>query len=713
MSILKLPSLFQRSEEVEQAYHLALVVYKQSIQAAVWTIAKDTAKIVGTGADTISAEGWIEAAKKAIDEAAAGLKQDVTRVIFGVPDHWIANGNLRPTFATQLRSLCKELHLVPTSFVSTIRAIAHAQKLKEGMPLTAIVVGVEDKSAEISLWQTGRLIGVAYRDSGASIAQTIDETIKTFGEVEVLPTRMFLYGTGDLASVKQSLLAYPWMQRLNFLHFPKIDLVPAGTPAISVALTGASDLGMHRYAPTDASTEASAQVASDTPFGFVRGKDIAATTTVQNQPQKIPLPSPVEPKASIVRPRFTWPRPSVGTPDEQPTSLYLRFGVWPLRIGIAASILAIGVAGLAALYWNLPKATVALLLQPEVLERDTQILISPSTSQVDVGAKVLPGVSLSVSQKSSKKGTATGQKVVGDSAKGEVTIFNKSSSLKKLAKGTVLVAQGSGLTFQFEHDVDVASQSATTSADESVTLTPGKSKASVAASVIGDTGNLAAGTEFAIGSFSLETVKAKSEKAFSGGNSRQVAVVTKEDQEKLVTSLTQEMLEKDKGELSGKLTEGQVLVTESLKQSVVKKSFDRDSDKEASDLTVTIETTTIATAYNETDLKELLRQSVATAVPEGFELLTEAVDTTTQVSRVEDGGNVVLKVHFLANLLPKLSDEEIKNAIAGKKLEAAREVLLGFPRVAEVSFHLWPKLPDALLALPHRKDRITIERAHR
>ncbi len=713
MSILNLPPLFQRAAADGEEAYVALVIYPQSAEVAIWKDARGHAKILGTGFQ--SADSWEEAAEKALQQAQAAAQSPSTKVIFGVPDDWIEGGSLHADVAEKLRAVSRTAHLVPTSFVSTVRAIAHSQKLTEGMSLTAIVVGVDHKSCEISLWQTGRLVGVTFKEQLESIPQAIDESIKSFGSIEVLPARILLYGAHNLEQVKQDLLAYPWMQRLNFLHFPKVDIVPEGTAAASVALAGAADIGSAREKTFALGQQTTP---SGKPFGFVRGKDIG------RQPQRLPESEPASPRyvaqsTPVVGPPRTAEafKPGVPVRTDPGDSIWERItervGVWPLRAAIIASMLGLLSVGVAALYYNLPKATVTLLLTPEVLERDTQLLISPDAREVNVGAKIIPGFRFTASQKAGKTGVASGKKTVGDAAKGEVVIFNKSSTVKKLSKGLTLTAQGSGLKFQLERDIDVASQSATTNTDESVTLVPGKAKVSVTATEIGDNGNLAAGIEFAVGTFSLDVVKGKSESALTGGTSREVSVVTKQDQEKVVNELSKEMFDKGKDELSQKVAAGQLIIPESVKQEIVKKSFDRDVDKEGSDMTVTLETAIAATAYNETELKELLAQSVASAVPEGFELLTEAVDTETQVARVEDNGKVTLKVHFRANLLPVLRDDEIKQAIAGKTLREARESLLSLPRVAEVSFQLWPKLPEPLLRLPYRKERLSLQRSHK
>lgn len=714
MQLPSLHTLLPKKSSLNQQYFLALAIGHESIEACVWIIDKGATHIVGTGKETYSnTSDWNIPTSRAVDGAVAAAGHNVTTVTFGLPDSWITEGALKAPHVHDLAALASSLKVEPSSFVSTVRAIAHGQKLKEGIPLTAICIGVEKKYATISVWQTGRLIGYAQKEITNTIGHTTDEAIKSFGEVEVLPARMLVYGTGDTDGAKQDLLAYPWMQRLNFLHFPKVDILPAFSASTCVAIASASDLGATYVEQPDRVPDIQEQETQESrrPFGFVQS-DIAARAGVslkppQQEDEPLEKTEPSVPQYASVKPQFTIPEEG-GWWFARITD---RFGVWPFRFALVIGAFLLLASGLFALYWNVPKATVTLLLTPEPLERDMQVVIQEG-AQLDVGAKVIPGTLLSLTQKASKRRVASGQKTIGDPARGEVTIFNKSTVLRKLAKGTILTAQGGGPLFQLQSDIDVASQSATVNADETVTLTPGKAKAEIVAQDIGDRGNVPTGTEFSVGSVPIEVLKAKNGANFSGGSSHQASVVTKADHDTLITDLSREMLEKDTSDLKGKLSEGNVLLPQAVRQAVVVKAFDQDVDKEASDVTLTLETKTEAIVFADRDLRELLRQSVANAVPQGFELLTHEVEPTTEVAKIE-GGRVTLRVHFTANLLPTIEDSQVRQAIAGKKPEAAREILIQLPRVAEVTFELWPKLPDPLLTLPHKANRITLERAHR
>lgn len=704
MQLPSLHTLLQKKSSLNQQYFLVLTIAHESIEACVWTIDKDSAQILGTRKEIYSnTDDWNTFTARAVDEAVAQARHDVTNVTFGLPESWITEGVLKASHAHDLRTLASFLKVEPSSFVSTVRAIAHGQKLKEGIPLTAILIGIEKTIATISLWQTGRLIGYTQNEITDTIGRSVDEAIKSFGDVEVLPARMLVYGTGDTDAAKQDLLAYPWMQRLNFLHFPKVDILPAFTASTCVAIASASDLGATQVEQPNEEQGKQAPDISDSgkPFGFV-GLDIAARAGV---PPKPPQEEEIFEKREPPMPPYTLAE--VGWFAR----ITERFGIWPFRFALLLGVFLLFAGGLFALYWNVPKATVTLLLTPEPLERDMQVVIQES-AQLDVGAKVVPGILFSLTQKASKKQAATGQKTVGDPARGEVTIFNKLTVLRKLAKGTLLTAQGSGLTFRLQSDVDIASQSATVNADETVILSPGKAKAEIVAQDIGDKGNVAVGTEFSIGNVSLDILKAKNEASFSGGSSHPASVVTKADHDRLITDLSGEMLKKDTEELSAKLSPGQVLLPQAVRQAIVVKAFDQDVDKEATDVTLTLETKTEAVVFADADLRELLRQSVANAVPQGFELLTHEVEPTTEVAKIE-GGRITLKVHFTANLLPTIDDSQIRENIAGKKPDAAREILIQLPRVAEVTFELWPNLPDPLLTLPHKANRITLKRTHR
>jgi hypothetical protein len=182
-------------------------------------------------------------------------------------------------------------------------------------------------------------------------------------------------------------------------------------------------------------------------------------------------------------------------------------------------------AGLFAAYWYLPKATVTLTVAPKPLAHQFDLTADSTVTDIAAEGSVLPAALAQITVTTHKTRPATGTKLIGDRAAGEVTIINGTSTERSFPAGTT-ISSPSGLKFTLTSSVTIASASGTADPNS---YQPGKATVKITAVDIGPDANLTAGTQFKIGSFSFLDYVAKNDSAFVGGSSRQVAAVSKDD----------------------------------------------------------------------------------------------------------------------------------------------------------------------------------------
>ena len=376
-------------------------------------------------------------------------------------------------------------------------------------------------------------------------------------------------------------------------------------------------------------------------------------------------------------------------------------------VGTAVSIILL-LGGLFAAYWYIPKAEVKLLVEPKTLTHEEDIRILASDTGVDKEKKQIPGRVVEVFTEGGKKGVATGKKVVGEKAKGRVTIYNKTASSKTFQPQDVLIGP-QNLKFQLEESMTVASYSATLEG-----LTFGKADTTVVASDIGTSYNMSQGQDFVFKDFSSTAFTAHNDTAFAGGTSREVTVVSEEDQNRLVEVLTSELKNQGKDSLKGQLQDKEMFVPESVAETIVKREFDRKVGDEAKEVNAQVEIKTSTLVFSETGLHDLLGLLIEGTIPQGYDFKKEEVTQEFEAPSVDMEEKLVrLKVKFTAQLIPHLDEGELQRNLAGKKESIAEDYLNRQPQLAGFEFRIWPKLPSFLRTMPRIPENIKIEVAPR
>src|SRR3989344_2785076 len=554
---------FGRQQEVTE-YFFALNIGLENLKVCLWAVSRDKLKILNIASQKYSSNDEIvEITDKLLDQSLGELLNEPTKLLFGVPDSWLMDDNLKDPYLQLLRSIVKSLELSPMAYVSSSHAISHFLEKTDGAPSTAIIVGIGEENVSVTVVRGGKIDGTKISKRSNMLGEDIEKLLLGFGEVEVLPAKMLLFSLNkeSLDKQKTSLLSYPWMSRLSFFHLPKIEILEEDIEIKSVALAGAVELypdvkyeaevpvvkavPMVSKLPVEEKTVQPKEVKED--IGFVTGdvmenppskeatgdreeEEVSQTEEIEDKPgAENNVENAVESQEEEEYATFDKDKEVALRTDSPPLVQEVekeisrgfkflgipRFG-GKLKFIVQILILLL----LAAGYIFLPKATVTIFVEPKVLERDTQVTADPKIKEVDEETKRIPGQIIETQASGSEKGSATGKKQIGESAKGTITITNKTNSPKTFSKGTTL-STGDNIKFSLESSVTVASQSAT---EDGISF--GKASADANAVEIGADGNIPSGAQLTISGVSSAEFSAKSEGNFSGGTSKDVTVVS-------------------------------------------------------------------------------------------------------------------------------------------------------------------------------------------
>lgn len=735
----KLSSLSLRKKNQNAQYYFALNIHPKYLQAALWGIVNKKLEVLSVVQSSYKEDELGKVANLCIDEVLGEFESEPSKILFGVPDFWLQDGDLKQENLKTLKSLCKELDLSPLAYVSTFFSISHHHSLSSGVPLTAILVNLTQPVA-VSVIKGGKILGVENLEKHENLSIEVEKALMHFPDIEVMPSK-FLIFSGVLKEekvnrLKQELQGHSWMNNLPFLHLPKIEILKPSIEIEALCFAGASELEPDlKFSELnlllnnlESEEKISESVLRKVDFqeedkegksnlgdlGFMEGDIGEDQDTKEESKENLSEQINDEDDTYMLEGDVNLPvsRSNYSMEDdnlverEKPSNLEKIFhgkripGLFLnkfILVTFSLVFLAIG------LYIFLPKAKVTIFVDPKILQKETEVIADPSINTVDEANKKIPAKIVETDVSGTEKGVATGRKMIGDPSRGKVIIYNKTNNSKTFSLGTQLSGPNS-INYSLDTSVTIASQSAV---DGGISF--GKATSQVTSTTIGPEGNLPAGKELTIKGETSSNFSAKVDQDVSGGTSKEVTVVTLDDQKKLLANASSSLKKKAKDDISGKLSPGLKVLEESLQETLNKNVYSKQVNDQGSDFTLSISAHYKGTAYNDSDLKTIVSKLVETNVPDGFILNLQDTETQAEVIKLEKDNKLIFKAQFKAKLFPKLDLEKLKKEITGKSPSQVAEIVRKNETVVSSEVKTSLLLPAALIRLPFLPQNISIE----
>lgn len=715
---MKLPNLPFNKKDSQKEYFLSIVIRHEKLSATVFEETAGKVNVVGVGTEYFKEnvekapeDELLQNLDKAISVAESSLPENITthKTIFGLKEDWIEDGKVKKDYLLRLKKACDELDLKPVGFLTISEAVAHLLEKEEGAPITAVLAEVGETAATVSLIKAGKVRETKTAQIHENVPFTVDTILKHFQTPDVLPSRILILDGGTDKMI-QDFMNFSWSKSLPFLHVPQIATLPPDFDSKAVLEGAAIQMGFSvgdvesffksskELEPIDLTEQPEKEVSPaaqpNDEFGFMQEEDIAKSAEeaekevisdnlvmdeeIQEEKERVPQARLAFLGLGLTKVKSLLAGLHVEKYLEKAPVMFGKTGGKVFLLPISLILILVL---LLFVYFFKTSATITLAIAPKTDTQDLNVTFATDGS-TDISNNVIGAKSVSSSQDGKVSTKATGTKKTGDKAKGKVVIFSSLTKDQTFSKGTKITSPN-GLDFTLDSDAKVSSSSGASDVKQvSVNVT---------ASTFGKEYNLPSGTKFSVGGFDKSAVEAKNDDAFSGGTEKDITIVSKEDQSKLTEDLIDKLKPNAQDDIKKKLSEGDLLMPVFVSTTFDSKSFDKDVDEEASEVSLTGTVNFEGLAYKQSDVFDFAKDKLS---EDQKDLSVNPQDFNVDVEDVKvKSGDVSATLKLKTSLIPKIERDNLLNQIKGKSLNDAEETLKGLPLVNSVEVKMFPPIP--------------------
>lgn len=701
---MDLPNLFTQAKQVGFSKKMLCVILTDTaVQALLLELGSEQSKIL----EHSNLERYSDAATCVIkvDEVLQQLgpeSESVSEAVFCVPHSWLDESQIVPGKKPLLQKIITDLSLKPAGFLVQTEVIS--DYLVAGNAHISVVVSLIDEH-HVSLVILGKGAVQAVHTVGRSgdVASDIQEALARFlqeaGEA-YLPAKVicasFVLPEEQLHEIQQTLLSSEWEKSLPFVQKPTVDSIPPSFFLKVIAQQAGKALfgGAVRSTATESHPQSrtfGVPLSTHTPAAVVDAEEVSPMVDDDSQLHEVPETAGFSGVFKTGTPRFHLPHITKS-----------------VLIGFGAGISTLVIAVLVWIFFLAP-VVITVVAEEKVLAKDVLLTLDPQATVADVENLRIPGNKITKEFSKTSSTHTTGVKIIGEPAKGEVLLVNKTKAEKKFPAGTQLAFGELVFSLDAETTVPAAVEK------DIVTTENGQAKAQVTARAIGAEGNIAKDSKLTIASFDVSTYIAQVTADFTGGTSREVKVVGQADKDLLLSELKKDILTEANKSFSSESGAG-TYVLPAKDVLMTKTVFSHEKDAVTDELAVEVVATVATLSYTSEALLPVAKAVLADQLPPGF-VLTD--DPPQILSAPKNGATdksnqtaVVLSANLTAAARAQLNIDRIKEKIAGQPKAQVPE-LLRSERVANVQVQYVPAaLTNMMSTLPTTVSRIRVQQGY-
>lgn len=683
---------------------LAILLLESSVQAVLWTVANGQIKILEKS-DQRSYTNDNDCLIK-IDLVLQELgpqSEGIDEVIFVFEPEWVINGDIIKLKKPLLKKITTDLSLKPLGFVILTEALGE-HFVKANANESLLLVYLSPANLNLALFRNGSLVsGVRFGQSGqitADLAEGLARLSKKIKQANKLfPGKIYLSSLNlsaeQLEEKQQQLITHQWQDNY-FAQTPMIEIFPAPrlfqvavleagrvvAQAKNLPLQGARSNLQAKSQQVNHSGSASHDLSSADSATTADTDQVSLDQTHMSS-FGVPITNMVANKYIVGQKYDNLAIPQDPVSSNQTNSSFLKLKtkskfILPKKL---KHIIWLGVAAGAFIFvllsyvWLNFFSNLIIVITPDtkIIAKEVEITLDPDIS-VSNPQKLILKANL-VTKQYIQKGldATTGEKIIGEKAKGKVTIFNKTTDVKVFNRGTVLSYEGK--EFTLDEDVKVASASVTSNeSGDGETKEYGKAEVSILAEQVGEESNLAKDTKLTIADYDSSTYAAEVATELSGGVSKEVQVVSQKDRTNLLVDVREEIKKQAEKDFTDKSGDGiYYILTGEMTNDEIK--FDALADEETDVLNLELTVTVTAIQYSGDDLKPLAEFVLAEEVPEGYQLLDKDPEILSAPKKETDSSTgLILEANVQSTAVAQLDLDQLQNQVQNLQLDTLNQL---------------------------------------
>lgn len=735
---MDLPNLFASNSEGVSKLILCIVLSDASVQSLLLSISLKGTRIVKRSAVIPYTD--LNNCLVKTDESLQELGQEsenINEVLFGLEQAWLSGSVIAENKKTLLHKLTTELSLKPLGFVVQTEAL-YQHYVSHNTHASIILLVFSEQFLSVVIVAQGSLKLTETVGRSEDISADIKEALARYTkkhESTYLPAKFvcasLVLAETELAQYQQQLLDVEWGTEIPFVQKPTVDVMRSDLAISLIAQQAGNAMAASlNQVELPQAPVAVHDVDKDDNLGFnavspdhLMKKETAVDDSVKSTATSFGIPIKTEqlrkPEETVhsmdgeddedeLLERPSWWKKLLGQQTVQFGAKKKQYNLRTMAIvGISAGLVALLVLGGVFIFF-FSQITAVIVPKSQVISKEVTLTIDPEAQASDPQNLIIPGKSVGKTITKDATIQTTGVKIVGDKAKGEVLLYNKTTSDKTFPSGTVVEQDD----IQFVTDKEVTVPAAKVEEKQGGSQTDyGEEKVPVTAYLIGVEGNISKEKELTVGDFDKSTYSALSTIDFSGGSSREVRVVSQADLDKALAEAKKALLDQANTEFTSESKDGTyILPTGTV--NITETQYSAELEKEAEDVTAAVTGEVLALSYQVADLKPLATEILKSEVPSGYEMTTEDPQIlSAPAENIDNKDQVALSANISSTALPKLDEEVLKQDIAGKPVEEALSSLRSKSGVKSVSFVFYPSWASSFIKnVPNKLERITIEK---
>ena len=673
--------------------------------------------------DINSEESIIKATDESLSAAAlnANLTEDQEpgNAAFVVPPFWVGtDGKIAAPKLKSIKNICKNLNLHPTGFLAEDESIVEEANQSDGFPASFILLHLSKNEFYLSLVYLGHIKERLRKDfEGSFNGQILESALVELNSESTLPPQIIIFGDVD-ENILSNLKSFPWVGKKNietFLHFPEIKLYPEAdviniftkvissqiNPSIQSPISVDSDED-----PTSVETEVENEPPETLEKLTLEETDAESLGFLPNEDDlsdQLPPPtdSSPEPFLDPIIPEILPPPIIKDTSKIKFSFDFLKKIKLPkFKFNNVGWIALIILPFLLFVPFLFAKSQISLFITPYQFNKSIPVTLKVDTDALT--SSIIPVQKQSFEVKSTTTIATTGQKTVGEKAKGEIIIYNKIDKSQNIPKGSILT-DSSGKKFELTANVSIASSSS--NLDQGV-ITLGQTKTAILATDIGSEFNISKDSQLKFKDFADTLLIAKVDSNFTGGSKQQIKAVSDKDKTDVQTQINQEITKNIEDKINTDLKNISGIIKETIQSQKNPLDLNREVGEQADELTGTV--TASVTVFSLTDdTKSKIINQFLSSEPNFSDTSINPAEFTLsfKVSSI-DANKAVGTLTITGQSSPKIDLDKVKKSLVGKTNSSAESIIKKtIPRA--YNFHINNNFPFGLL--PFQKENINIE----